>query len=467
MRLGPLFGEGKERPSSGQGCGTASDAGKRPSGFSLFGARLSRRRRNAVLVLAVVAIVIIASLLAVLSIGMSTPAATTPGTTHPIAPTPPSSITYQSTLTNVSGNYTVNNANGVTVHAGKDALAAIQAAIDSLSPGRSEKEAVLLQGDFVISGTINIPSYTILVLDGKIAWGGNESGFMLSASGQSNIEVQGGEWDGNRAARSISSDSNPMEFIRCSDVVIANLQVHDGPYDNIECEDCTNVLISNVESSFSNWNSILMAGCDNCVIENSHVHDSDQGGIYFYCEDDRKAQTINGNIIRNCLVERTQTSGLSFSIRGTEDRTDSGIIENNTVIDCGKDGEHPGINIGWGAGRLATNTAVRGNTIYSTGEAGEGGIEFAGQECVCEGNIIRDTPGYAIHLVGWGNQVTGNTIVRAGWSDGMAGVSIEGINNAVTGNTISDCPSYGIRVYNGLFNTVTPNEFSGNGRNIA
>jgi|GEM_PF-2780884 len=468
MRNGPHCGEREDRAASSHGCASSPAPEKRPSGsrLSMLGARLRKRRRITILA-AVIAIVLVASLGAAIAFAMIEPPATTPGTTHPIAPTPVSSIAYERTVTDVGGTYAVIDADGATVHESRNALSAIRAAIGSLTPDRTAKEAVLLRGDFVISGTIELPSYTILVLDGRIAWEGSEHGYMVAASGQHDIEVQGGVWDGNRGERSMTSDNNPMEFVDCSNVVIADLYVHDGAYDNIECVDCVDVLITNIDSSFTNWNSILMAGCDNCVIENSRVHDSEQGGIYFYTEDDGTPQTINNNIVRGCWVESTLTSGISFSIRGVEDRTDSGLIENNTVVDCGRDTDHPGINIGWGASRLATNTAVRGNTIYSTTSLGEGGIEFAGNGCVCEGNIIRDTPGYAIHLVGTNNKVIGNTITNAGWDDGGAGVSVEGSSNTITGNTISDCSTYGIRVHKGLFNTLRPNEFSGNGKDIA
>jgi polygalacturonase len=340
MRHGPRVGEGKDGAASEQSHRTAPGAGKRSIGLGrpMLGIHLDIGSKRTVLVLAVIAVAVIVVLAAILSLGMARPPATTPGTTHPIAPTPPGSIQYMRTVASVNGTFTVSDADGAVMHNGTDALDAIQEAIGSLTPGRSEKEAVLLQGDFVISGTIEVPSHTLLYLDGKVAWGGSGRGHMVASSSETDIEVQGGEWDGNRAERRMASENNPMEFIDCSNVVIANLWVHDGPYDNIECEDCTDVLISNVGSSSTNWNSILMTGCDNCVIENCHVHDSEQGGIYFYCEDDGIAQNINNNIIRGCLVERTVTSGLSFSIRGIEDRTDSGLIENNTCIDCGMDG---------------------------------------------------------------------------------------------------------------------------------
>ncbi len=379
----------------------------------------------------------------------------------PVAP-----LSYAFTVTSSGPNYVTKSASGATVYSGTNAATAIQTALNSLTSGRTSKQAVLLQGDFSVTKAISMPSYTILVLEGKVTWGSSAVGYILTAVNKNNFEVRGGEWDGNKASRTMTSSSNPFAFERCSDVIISNLKVHDGPYDNIEFEYSERITISNVESYNTRWTSIVMAYSNNCIIENCHIHDSDQGGCYFYCEDDGVAQTINNNIIRNNLVERTWTSGLSFSIRGVEDRTDGGLIEGNTVIDGGRDTDHPGINIGWGAGRLATNTIVRNNLIYSTSRAGEGGIEFAGSGCVCEGNTIRDTPGYAIHLVGNNNRVTGNSITNAGWDDGGAGVHIEGSNNMVTDNTIMNCRTYGIAVYSGTGNTISPNTFSGNNRNV-
>jgi parallel beta-helix repeat protein len=371
---------------------------------------------------------------------------------------------YDYLVTASGSTYTTKSASGTTVYSGSNPTTAIQTALNSLTQGRTVKQTVLLQGTFSITKAISIPSYTILKLDGKVEWGSSSVGYILTASNKNNIEVRGGEWDGNRDMRSMTSSSNPMYFYRCTDVIIADLKVYDGTYDNIEFEYSERITITGVESYNTNWNSIILAYCNNCVVENSYIHDSDQGGCYFYCEDDGIAQTINNNIIRNCRVERTLTSGLSFSIRGVEDRTDGGLIEGNTVIDCGRDTDHPGINIGWGSKRLATNTVVRNNVIYSTTSLGEGGIEFAGNGCVCEGNIIYDTPGYAIHLVGTNNRVIGNTITNAGWSDGGAGIAIEGSGNIVTDNTIKNCRTYGISGSSG--NTVSPNTFSGNGRNV-
>jgi len=393
------------------------------------------------------------------------PAPPEPGTGPGTGPGPGTGTGQYDFLVTASGStYTVKSASGATVYTGSNAATAIQTALNSLTSGRTVKQTVMLQGSFSVTKAISIPSYTILVLDGKIEWGSTSVGYIITASNKNNIEVRGGEWDGNRDVRSMTSSSNPMYFYKCSDVIIADLKVYDGTYDNIEFEYSNRITISGVESYNTNWNSIILAYSNNCVVENCYIHDSEQGGCYFYCEDDGIAQTINNNIIRNNRVERTLTSGLSFSIRGVEDRTDGGLIEGNTVIDCGRDTDHPGINIGWGASRLATNTVVRNNVIYSTTSLGEGGIEFAGNGCVCEGNTIYNTPGYAIHLVGINNRVIGNSITNAGWSDGGAGVAIEGSNNIVTDNTIKDCRTYGISGSSG--NTVSPNTFSGNGKNV-
>ncbi|MDW5564242.1 MAG: right-handed parallel beta-helix repeat-containing protein [Methanomassiliicoccus sp.] len=417
-----------------------------------------RRRKPGIRMVMLVAAIVIVITIIVIFYPFTVPAISGPVTT----PTTPTVFDY--TITGEDGTYNVTDTDGVPFYTGDDASAAIQTALDSMTSERTAKEAVLLEGDFIITETIHIPSYTILVLNGTVTWGSDETGYMLTASGQKNFEVQGGEWNGSREERSATSGSNPMEFNNCHDLIIANLQIHDGAYDNIECMGCTNVAIVNVESYNSTWDSFMMAWCSNSLIDRCHIHDSDQGGCYFYCEDDGIVQHIDNNIMRNNRVERTLTSGLSLSPRGAEDIVSSGLIENNTCIDCGQDSQHPGINVGWNSTNLATNTVVRNNLIYSTSSAGEGGIELAGDGCQCYGNTINDTPGYAIHLVGINNRVTNNAINHAGWNDSMAGISIVGSNNVVTGNTITNCPSFGIRVYSGSGNTISPNTFSGNGR---
>lgn len=345
-----------------------------------------------------------------------------------------SSVSYNYIVTSSGSNYVTKSASGTTVYSGTNAATAIQTALNSLTSGRTVKQAVLLQGTFVITKAISIPSYTILELDGKVTWGSSAVGYMLTATDKNNFEVRGGEWDGNKGIRSTTSSSNPMNFLRCQDVVIKNLKVHDGPYDNIEFEYSERITISGVESYRSNWDSFMMAFSNNCVVENCHIYDIAQGGCYFYCEDDGIAQTINNNIMRNNLVERTLTSGLSLSPRGSEDKVIGGIIEGNTLIDCGTDGDHPAINTGFAV--HGQGTIIRNNVISCPAGLSGAGIEFGVDNGQCTGNTVSGTGESGISVTGSGNTVTGNIIRNCG-SQGYSAFYNSGSNNVVTGNTIS------------------------------
>ena len=80
----------------------------------------------------------------------------------------------------------------------------IQAALDYLTAGRDWYEKVLLKGDFTISTTVHVPSYTILEIDGKCTLADTVNLSMFdnneaSATLPSHIVFTGGILDGNRA----------------------------------------------------------------------------------------------------------------------------------------------------------------------------------------------------------------------------------------------------------------------------
>ncbi|CAM5428905.1 hypothetical protein GCM10010261_27350 [Streptomyces pilosus] len=83
---------------------------------------------------------------------------------------------------------------GSTVHTGTDMRAAVQAAIGSLSPGRTSKERVVVRGSGSISAgsRISLPSYTVLDVCGTINVTGSGSGDQapVYSRGTRDIEVQ-------------------------------------------------------------------------------------------------------------------------------------------------------------------------------------------------------------------------------------------------------------------------------------
>ncbi|MGA5247977.1 hypothetical protein ACPCKZ_04245 [Streptomyces pseudogriseolus] len=83
---------------------------------------------------------------------------------------------------------------GSTVHTGTDMRAAVQAAISSLSSGRTSKERVVVRGSGTVSAgsRISLPSYTVLDVCGTIDVTGTGSGDQapVYSRGTRDIEVQ-------------------------------------------------------------------------------------------------------------------------------------------------------------------------------------------------------------------------------------------------------------------------------------
>ncbi len=375
--------------------------------------------------------------------------------------------------------YYVKNAAGTVVSSSSNAATAIQYALNALTSGRTAKETVLLQGDFTLSKYITVPSYVTIKLDGKITMASNTNTWMLYASGKNNFDIIGGEWNGNQAGqKSGGTDRDGFWFQSCNYVTIKDLKIHDAPYDNIGCIDCDYVTVSNIESynagnyaKGSSWwgHGLMFSWCNYCVVENNNIHDCNSGGCYFYTENDGKAQTINNNVIRNNLIQRTMTSGIEVGCRGVEDTCSNNVIENNTCIDCGRDGEHAGVYLGWydsSAIRYADHCTVRGNTVYetgnyySTGGCG-GGICVRGHYCTITDNVVYDTYDVGVEIRGNYNTLSYNKVSNVR-NSAYAGMQIwDGNNNEVVYNTISGC-SIGISVWIGITSGCKSNHIANN-----
>lgn len=95
----------------------------------------------------------------------------------------------------VSNGSTWTSRNGSrTVYTGGDMRAAVQAALDSLTSGRTSKQSVVVRGSGTVSAgsRISVPSYTILDVCGTITVNGSGSGDQapIYSRGTSNIEVR-------------------------------------------------------------------------------------------------------------------------------------------------------------------------------------------------------------------------------------------------------------------------------------
>jgi len=213
----------------------------------------------------------------------------------------------------------------------------------------------------------------------------------------------------------------------------------------------------------------MMAYTGNSIVQGCYIHDSNKGGCYFYCEDDGIVQHIDNNIMRNNTVVRTMTSGLSISLRGLEDIGQYDLIENNTCIDCGRDGEHPGINLGWSSGssapiRYANHCTVQYNLVYETGVYNcGGGLLMQCMNSLIRNNVVNNTADVAACIRGNYNIFINNHLTNVR-NQGYPGLEIwDGNNNNILNNVISNIKSHGILIVTyGLTSGCNNNDINGN-----
>jgi len=370
--------------------------------------------------------------------------------------------------------YHVQESSGAYIYNDTDASAAIQMAIDSLTQGR---EKVLLQGTFILKDAILMRNSTVLQLDGEVRMEDGSTTHMVVAENVSVLEIVGGEWDANQAGQEYGgTDRDAFQFMYCNNITVRNLAVHDSPYDNIACIRCYNVTISGIETynagdiaKGTGWqgHGLMLVESNNCSVVGCHIHDCAAGGCYFYCENDSIERSVNNNMIRGNLVERTETSGLSISLRGPEDKGVNNLIELNTVVDCGIDGEHYGINLGFGNPLVyAENCTVQNNLVYETGDfysvGGVGaGIVAISYRSYIASNVIFDTTDVGICIMGDHNIVCLNSVdvVRTAYYPGIQ--IADGSYNEVVNNTVTNCEE-GITVETMLTNKSSYNRIAYN-----
>ncbi|WP_437499483.1 hypothetical protein [Sorangium sp. So ce1099] len=99
---------------------------------------------------------------------------------------------YNAVVTRSGATWAAQNG-GRSVYSGGDMRAAVQAALDSLSSGRTTKESVLVQGSGTVTAgsRLSVPSYTVLNVCGTIDVTGGGSGDMapIYARGRTDIEI--------------------------------------------------------------------------------------------------------------------------------------------------------------------------------------------------------------------------------------------------------------------------------------
>ena len=116
---------------------------------------------------------------------------------------------------------------------------------------------------------ISMPSYTILVLEGKVAWGSSAVGYILTAVNKNNFEVRGGNGTATRRPdHDVEQQSFRLRALQRRDHLepqgttartTTSVRVREGSPSNVRLQHPVDV----------HRHGVL----NNCIIENCHIHD--------------------------------------------------------------------------------------------------------------------------------------------------------------------------------------------------
>jgi len=390
---------------------------------------------------------------------------------------------------------------------GVDDQIEIQAAINSLTGGRTWKETVLLLGGtFNISSTIIIPSYTKLEIHGKIfaSNGLNDSLIQNSASvgvdaytepatRNTDIEICGGVIDGNKDNQSSPADDKcTIRMQGVDNVWIHHITMLNGWTENIRTAFANNVIISDCTIDNPADDGIAInKKTSYAVVMGNVISNAGQGVSYgtpngIEIQDESTYVTVIGNVIYN-----PASRGIEVSLHDTtaEGSNHNIAIIGNIIKDCGT----TGVAVLGLSDKFNYNIIIEGNSINSTNDygmivnyadgvlingnmidnVGKIGIYtyYPSRNLYIEGNYISNSGLSGIEL---GSEVSYSKVVNnlcidngQNQAGGQVGIGVIGDNNIIAGNVARDTgggtQKYGIYVYSDAENNwVINNYLSGN-----
>ncbi len=167
-----------------------------------------------------------------------------------------------------------------------DASTVINNTLNSLTSGRNWKEKVVLKGSFSINATINIPSYTILEIQGKLTLNNSVNDQLLQNSnlgGNTQIEIFGGEIDGNGANQSYTAaDLELISLHKVTNCIIHDIYLHDATHRSIDIRAFSDhvivhdVIIRQPDSSYNSV-GIMILDSSNITLNGGIISASDDG----------------------------------------------------------------------------------------------------------------------------------------------------------------------------------------------
>jgi len=338
-----------------------------------------------------------------------------------------------------------------------DASTVIQAALNGLTAGRTLKERVVLQGNFNLSATILIPSYTLLIIDGKLTLNNGVNTSVLQSftldTIHNQIEIHGGIIEGNKGNQATGHG-------------IYLYQPNDCTVQGVTVRNCKEFGI------FFSWGG--EANIHRNWILNNDVTLSGKSGIRIYWNTDHAGTVVANNICQYNVEHGLLLHALyAYTVVGNSlmRNTKSGI--NVDAGGMGPEGVITGNTISFNTERGILTSNPQGLTIASNelhGNGFEGVLIGAGATGVqVTSNNLRDNSlGNAntyddIQVLSNGHIIVANTIINhLGNFDDRNGIFINGGNNClVASNRISGHKTDGIKITSGNLNFLTGNTVTG------
>jgi hypothetical protein len=326
---------------------------------------------------------------------------------------------------------------------GSDASTVIQQALNALTPNRTWKEKVVLKGNFENLDQIVLPSYVTLEVYGKLKAKANLNKHFIYASNQTQIEIIGGEFDGNGANQTANMDT--IYFGSVTDSKIEGATVWTGKRvstdgEGIELENCSRVTVTECLGIGLRYgyDLIKLTGTTNhCIIANNIINQTqDTWGTSraIQLANSPSYNVVVGNTIYGCGYNS------AIKIHGTTTSAMRNVIAYNTAYNCVE---------GVGLIDYASENLIIGNVLHASGlpEDRQAGLDIrcigtytAYRNCFIDNTVfLRGTAnhvGIYIYSNGINTLLRNNRIIGTGAS-GEVGIQIaSGAQNTVLDNNV-------------------------------
>jgi hypothetical protein len=272
---------------------------------------------------------------------------------------------------------------GSTVYTGSDMRAAVQAAVNSLTPGRTSKERVVVwQGGTISAGSrISLPSYTVLDSCGTINVTGSGSG-----------------------------DQAPVYSRGTRDVEVQNLRLTGAPLYGIFMRNVDNVILGNIDMRLSGGLGIRIDNRGDTSVRSRNI----------------RINTVYVSGASNHGVETYGVDGLNIGTVTARNVGYSGLLLNDTInATVGTvDAENAGAGTGYAAFRVANGNGRINNSYPTNVRVGTVRARGGGRGVFC----VSQSGGLVIDRVDIAN--TGNNAILI---ENCYNVTIAGVSGSVSG----------------------------------